>query len=464
MDFNDTVEEAAFRAEARAWLDANAERLTAGERTTGLAEGRADPDLIQRAKQWQAKKADAGWACLTWPKEYGGRGATSIQNVIWNQEEGRYKVPPNVFAIGLGMLGPTIMAHGTDEQKRRYLRPMLRGEEIWCQLFSEPAAGSDLAGLRTTAVRQGDHWVINGQKIWTTGAQYCKWGMVVTRTDPDRRKHKGITYFIVDMEAPGIEIRPIKQINGPSGFNEVFFTDVRVPDTNRIGAVNEGWRGAITTLMNERASIGGGAWVASTSEIWCSSPRRRPGTGEPPWTMPPCASAWRASTSALKGLQYTGYRIQTALSQGRVPGPEASIGKLVGAPLRQEMASFAIDLQGPAGAIDGQDRGGAGGGSGSSAISARPACASPAARTRSCATSSPSACSACRRRFAPTRAFPSRTFRPAPRTSRSGPGATRLRPAQAIALRQVPADQAGHAEDDLARPFCQGECQRQIGR
>ena len=196
MDFNDTAEEAAFRAQARAWLDANAERLQPGERAPGLAEGRAEPGMIARAQAWQAKKADAGWACITWPVEYGGRGATRIQAVIWNQEESRYRTPPNLFGIGQGMLGPTIMVHGSAEQKERYLRPMLRGEEIWCQLFSEPSAGSDLAGLRTSAVRDGDDWVINGQKIWTTGATYCKWGMMVTRTDPAAPKHKGITYFI----------------------------------------------------------------------------------------------------------------------------------------------------------------------------------------------------------------------------------------------------------------------------
>ena len=183
MDFNDTSEEAAFRAQARAWLEANAERLNPGERAPGL-EGRTESGAIKRAQEWQAKKADAGWACITWPKEYGGRGATAIQSVIWNQEQAKYKTPPDIFAIGQGMLGPTIMVHGTDEQKQRYVRPMLRGEEIWCQLFSEPAAGSDLAGLRTSALRDGDDWVINGQKIWTTGAQYCKWGMIVTRTDP----------------------------------------------------------------------------------------------------------------------------------------------------------------------------------------------------------------------------------------------------------------------------------------
>ena len=354
MDFNDTPEEAKFRAEARAWLEANAERLKPGERNPGI-EGRTEPGAIKRAQTWQAKKADAGWACITWPKEYGGRGATPIQSVIWNQEETHYKVPPSVFAIGQGMLGPTIMVHGNEEQKQRYLRPMLRGEEIWCQLFSEPSAGSDLAGLRTSAVRDGDDWVINGQKIWTTGAQYCKWGMIVTRTDAIAEKHRGITYFIVDMKSPGIEIRPIKQINGLSGFNEVFFTDVRVPDKNRIGAVNEGWRGAITTLMNERASIGGGTGGGPDFNDLVQLAKEVRWNGHSAFEDDAVRQRLARFYIRLKGLQYTGYRSQTALSRGTTPGPESSIGKLVGAPLRQEMASFAMEIEGAAGALIDRD-------------------------------------------------------------------------------------------------------------
>jgi len=271
--------------------------------------------------------------------------------MIWNQEEGRYKTPPNVFAIGQGMLGPTIMVHGNDEQKDRYLQPMLRGEEVWCQLFSEPSAGSDLAGLRTSAVRDGDDWIINGQKIWTTGAQYCKWGMIVTRTDPTAEKHKGITYFIVDMKSPGIEIRPIKQINGASGFNEVFFTDVRVSDRNRIGAINEGWRGAITTLMNERASIGGGAGGGPDFGDLVRMAKATQWDGRPAFEDSNVRQRLARFYIRMKGLQYTGYRTQTALSRGETPGPQSSIGKLVGAPLRQDMASFAIDLEGAAGGL-----------------------------------------------------------------------------------------------------------------
>ncbi|MFQ5665602.1 MAG: acyl-CoA dehydrogenase family protein [Candidatus Binatia bacterium] len=351
MDFNDTPDEAAFRAEVRAWLDASAERLKPGERPTGLAEGRAEPGTIKRAQAWQAKKADAGWACITWPKEYGGRGAAPIQSVIWNQEESRYRIPPNIFGIGQGMLGPTIMVHGTDEQKQRYLRPMLRGEEIWCQLFSEPSAGSDLAGLRTSAVRDGDDWVINGQKIWTTGAQYCKWGMIVTRTDPTATKHRGITYFIVDMKSPGIEIRPIKQINGVSGFNEVFFSDVRLPDRNRVGAANDGWRAALTTLMNERHAIGAGGAGGPGFNDLVRLAKETDWAGRPAFADESVRQRLARFYIRLKGLQFTGYRTQTALSRGATPGPESSIGKLVGAPLRQEMASFAVDLQGAAGAV-----------------------------------------------------------------------------------------------------------------
>ena len=355
MDFNDTKAEAEFRAEAGAFLSKHMKPLAPGEANNMLAE-RDDPDTITRAKAWQATKKDNGWAVLTWPKEFGGREATPIQSVIWNQEEAKYRVPPNIFGIGLGMLGPTIMAHGNEEQKQRYLRPMLRGEEIWCQLFSEPSAGSDLAGLRTSAVREGDDWLINGQKIWTTGAQYCKWGMIVTRTDPTAEKHKGITYFIVDMQAPGIEIRPIRQINGLSGFNEVFFTDVRVSDSNRVGAVNDGWRGAVTTLMNERHSIGGGgAGGPDFSDLLELAEETTVG-GRRAIDDDAVRQRLARFYIRLKGLQYTGYRTQTALSRGQTPGPESSIGKLVGAPLRQDMASFAIDLQGVAGAMSDRER------------------------------------------------------------------------------------------------------------
>ncbi len=355
MNFDDSPEEATFRQEARAWLDAHATRLRDGE--TGPGFEADDEDTIGAAQAWQAMKADAGWACITWPTEYGGREATSIQNVIWGQEQSRFNLPPNVFTIGLGMAGPTLMAHGTDEQKMRWLPKMLRGEEIWCQLFSEPAAGSDLAGLRTRAERDGDDWVVNGQKIWTSGAHYSKWGILVTRTDPNVPKHAGLTYFVVDMESPGVEVRPIKQITGGANFSEVFFTDVRIPDTNRLSEVGNGWAVAITTLMNERSSIGGGGGgigggIRDLIELARNS---IDASGRPALESAAVRERIADYYVRTKGLQYTSYRTLTALSRGQTPGPEGSIGKLVSAKMGQEMASLALELQGAAGAVLDED-------------------------------------------------------------------------------------------------------------
>ncbi|MBN8908716.1 MAG: acyl-CoA dehydrogenase family protein, partial [Rhodospirillales bacterium] len=225
MDFNDTPEEATFRAEVRAFLQANAQPK-AGTRPV-LRQSGIDAERVRRCKESQAKKADAGFAGLTWPKQFGGREASPIMQVIYNQEEDNYVVPKGLYEIGLGMCIPTMMAYAKPEQLDRYVKPALRGEEVWCQLFSEPAGGSDLAALRTRAERDGDDWVINGQKIWTSGAHLSDWGILVTRTDPNVPKHAGLTFFFLNMKSPGIEIRPIHQISGASHFNEVFFTDVR---------------------------------------------------------------------------------------------------------------------------------------------------------------------------------------------------------------------------------------------
>jgi acyl-CoA dehydrogenase len=305
---------------------------------------------VKAAQAWQKKKADAGWACITWPKEYGGRGATPIQNAIWAQEQARFRIPPDIFGIGIGMCGPTILAHGTDAQKERWIPKLISGEEIWCQLFSEPAAGSDLAGLRSTAMRDGDDWILNGQKIWTTGAHFCDWGVIVVRTDATVAKHAGLSYYVVDMHAPGVEVRPITQINGGQGFNEVFFTDVRVPDDQRISEVGNGWAVSITTLMNERQSIGAGGGLGQIDAL-IDYARELEIDGAPALEDRQVRDRIADFIVKARGLEYTSLRTLTALSQGRMPGPEASLGKLVGAVLQQDAASFAMELAGAGGAL-----------------------------------------------------------------------------------------------------------------
>mgnify|MGYP001195365235 FL=1 len=341
MDFNDSKEEATFRNEAREWLVANAP--TAAD-LNGL-------DDMGQAKLWQKRKADAGWACIRWPKEYGGRGANAMEQVILSQEEAKVKAPnTGFFSIGQGMAAPTMMTWATEDQKKQYLPKLASGENVWCQLFSEPAGGSDLAALRTRGVRDGDEWVVNGQKIWTSGAQYSDFGILVLRTDPNVSKHQGLSYFFLDMKSPGVEIKPIKQISGASGFNEVYFTDVRIPDAQRLGEVGQGWQVALTTLMNERASIGGGGGGAGFEQIMKLAQQLN--IDDKPAIEDKQVRANLANWYVRQaGLKYTGYRSMTALSRGEIPGPENSIGKLVGAPLTQDLASFAIDLMDQAGIL-----------------------------------------------------------------------------------------------------------------
>lgn len=346
MDFNDTNEEAAFRAEARSWIADNAPAHLAAPLASstfgGINTGGEDP--LQAAKAWQKKKADGGWACLQWPPEYGGRGATPIQSVIWGQEEGVYGKLSGTFIIGQGMCGPTLIAYASEEHKRRFLPKLASGEEIWCQLFSEPVAGSDLAGLRTKAEKDGDDWIINGQKIWTSGAQHSDYGILITRTDPTVAKHKGLTMFFLDMKSPGVDIRPIKQVNGQSGFNEVYFDNVRIPDAQRLGAVGNGWQVSLTTLMNERLAIGGSiaTGVPEVREL-VESLNLGPGKAIDNPAVRSKLADWYAKSAGLKN---TAARSLTALSKGDVPGPENSIGKLVVGGMMQDIAKFAMDIQG----------------------------------------------------------------------------------------------------------------------
>ena len=340
MDFNDTTEEAAFRTEVKTWLEAN---IPTDDELKNL-------DYIGRAKMWQKRKYDAGWACIRWPEEHGGRGASAIEQVIWNQEETKFDTPDSIFGIGHGMCAPTMMTWANDEQNERFLPRLASGEDVWCQLFSEPAGGSDLAALRTRAEKDGDDWIINGQKIWTSGAHYSDWGVIVLRTDPSVPKHQGLSYFFIDMKSEGIEIKPIKQISGGANFNEVYFTDVRVSDSQRLGAVGQGWQVAITTLMNERASIGGGGGAVNFDSVFELA--KKVNIDESPAINDKNVRAKLANWYVQEsGLKFTGYRSMTALSKGEIPGPENSIGKLVGAPKLQDMASFALDLLETSGAI-----------------------------------------------------------------------------------------------------------------
>ncbi len=254
MDFNDSKEQAEFRAECRSWLEQNAELKTAApkDKREGMV---GEEAFLDSAKEWQRKKFDAGWAMLHWPKEYGGIAASAIERIIWGQEESKFSVPRGIYEIGLGMAGPVMMQYASEEQKARYLPPMAEGKEIWCQLFSEPSAGSDVAGLRSKAVQDGDKWIVNGQKVWTSGAQFCDYGILVVRHDANLDKHKGLTFFFVDMKSPGITVKPIKQITGQSGSGSGF-NDVRIPDTQRLGNEGDGWKVSLTTLMNERLAVG----------------------------------------------------------------------------------------------------------------------------------------------------------------------------------------------------------------
>ena len=348
MNFSDTPDEARFRAEARAWLDANAARRLPGDPPPDVFGEQVDATSLGEARVWQRCKAEGGWACLTWPAAYGGRDATPMEAVIWAQEEARYRTPPNVFSVGVGFCGPTILAHGTDAQRERWIPPLVRGEEIWCQLFSEPSAGSDLAGLRSTAVRDGDDWIVNGQKIWTTAAQIADWAILLARSDATLSKHAGLTFFVVDARSPGIEIRPITQINGGRGFNEVFLNDVRIPDANRISEVGNGWAVAMTTLMHERASVPPEAGF-DVDELVALS-RSTFVDGRPAIENAAVRQRLAEFSTRARAVALTGTRILSALSQGRSPGPEASLGKLVGGTLGQEIAAFAMDLQAELGA------------------------------------------------------------------------------------------------------------------
>jgi acyl-CoA dehydrogenase len=349
MDFKDSPQEAEFRAEVRKFLDAHAPLRTRSTESA-YAGASSDADRVAIAKRWQALLAEHGWACIAWPKAFGGRDATPIESVIWNQEVSRYVTPDGLFIIGQGMCAPTLMAYGNDEHKAAHLPKIAAGEEVWCQLFSEPVAGSDLAGIKTRAVRDGDKWIINGQKVWTSGAHYSDFGLLITRTDPSQPKHKGLTMFFLDMKTPGVEVRPIKQINGNQDFNEVYFTDVVIPDSQRLGGEGDGWKVALVTLMNERLAVGGGL-SNSVMDVFKATQTQEYGDelAIEDHAVRDRLADWYCRES---GLKFTSYRMITALSRGQDPGPEASISKVVVAANNNQSANFALDMQDYGGILD----------------------------------------------------------------------------------------------------------------
>lgn len=339
MNFDDTPEQAAWRQECRAWIASALAALP-------------DGDPIARAKAWQAAKFDAGLAKITWEPELGGRNGSGEEQIVFNQEEAEQDTPADLFTIGLNFVGPTLRVHGTPEQKQRYLRPLLRGETVWCQMFSEPNAGSDSAGLATRAVRDGDEWILNGQKVWTSHAHFADYGEVLCRTNPDVPKHRGITAFILDLRTPGVTVRPLKQMTGTADFNEIFLEDVRVPCDNVIGQVDDGWHVAVTTLMNERTSIGGtGASKRSTLPHRLADLARRKGTLND-------VTRQRIVDVFIQGelQRFLSMRTLTAALQGRTPGAEGSVAKLGLTKLKVDSAQLGVDLLGATGVLaDGED-------------------------------------------------------------------------------------------------------------
>jgi len=345
VDFALTPDQQAFRERVRAWLEAN---VPPGWTSLGSTEvpRAAAYELIRR---WQGKLFEGGFIGVTWPREYGGQGLTFVEEMILHEEMALRKAPPILNILGVGMAGPTIIAYGTEEQKKRYPAKILSCEEIWCQGYSEPNSGSDLASLQTRAVKDGDHYVINGQKVWTSLAHVADWMMLLARTDPSAPRHKGLTYFLLDMHAPGVTVKPLKQITGDAEFNEVFFDNVRVHERQVLGEVDNGWAVGLTTLMYERLALGFGLQVRLriALESLIEMGRRVEKTGRAvtrdPLLRQKLAQLW-IDTEALR---YTGARAITKLLRGELPGPEASAGKMGWVETHQRLQELAMEIEGP---------------------------------------------------------------------------------------------------------------------
>jgi alkylation response protein AidB-like acyl-CoA dehydrogenase len=336
VDLRDTPEEAAFRAEVRAWIQASLPEELRGHR--GGAARFDEPAL----REWSGRLHEAGYAGLTWPAEYGGGGKPYTHQAIFLEEMARAEAPPHVGVIGLGMAGPTIIAHGSDAQKARHLERILSAEEIWCQGFSEPGAGSDLAGVRTSARRDRDRFVVDGQKVWSSFAHIADWCLLLARSDPESQRHDGLTYLIVDMHSPGVEVRPLRQITGEAEFNEIFFSGVDVPAENTLGEVGQGWQVAMTTLLHERGTLGFALTAALEVNVRKLVELARD-RGATPLQRDAIAREWIES----QALRLTAYRSLTQLVRTGIPGPEGSILKLHWSEANQRLTKLALELLGP---------------------------------------------------------------------------------------------------------------------
>jgi len=341
VDLRDTPGEAQFRAELRAWVDANLPEDKRGGR--GGAQRFEDPFI----REWSRKLYGAGYAGLTWPKEYGGQGAPPSFQAILYEELAAVQAPTHVGVIGLNMAGPTIIAHGSEEQKSRYLQPILAADEIWCQGFSEPDAGSDLAAARTRAERRGEVYVVNGQKVWSSFAHIADFCILVTQSDPEAERYRNLTYLLVDMHAPGVEVRPLRQITGEAEFNEIFFSDVEVPVENRLGDEGDGWQVAMTTLLHERATLGF-ALTATFDALFGRLLEETEERDPTPLVRDALAREW----IELQGLRYTNYRALGTYERTGVPGPEGSGVKLRWSEANQRLTKLARELRGPDGILD----------------------------------------------------------------------------------------------------------------
>jgi alkylation response protein AidB-like acyl-CoA dehydrogenase len=343
MDFDDTPDQARLRAEVRQFLVDHDSEL---EHADGSHLQEPGTERVDELRRTQAILFDAGLIGLTWPVNYGGGGGSNAQQAVVNEELHRARIAGPIGHMGLGMCGPTVLAHGSEDQKQRYIRRLLRADDLWCQLFSEPGSGSDLAALRTKAVRHDDGWHVQGQKVWTTLAQHSRYGILLARTNPEATRHRGLTMFVIDMKAPGVTVRPLRQMNGHPHFNEVFLDDVLIDDSERLGDVDDGWRVALTTLMNERMAVGGGGGELGvrSDALVAHAAARLPGLSDDRRTLA-IEALGRVLVESL-AARYTGYRLQTTMEKGGRPGPEGSAGKLTAVRVAHATANLGLRLLG----------------------------------------------------------------------------------------------------------------------